>query len=362
MLKPGLLDRYLLREWTRIFVGTVVGFPLIVIAFDLTDKLDQYLSRGLKPSEIALSYVYGLPEKLFLVIPAAVLFATVFSIGAMGRHSEITAAKASGRSFLRITAPALGAALVAAVLALILGEIAPTLTRRQLELLGDRVVQAQTFRPNFVFRADEGWVYAVRSLEIAPRTMTDVVLEREGAGADYPTLVVEARTALYQPKPGRWTLNHGRVRIVVPGRVPELTFSFDSLRQKSLVETPAALLAEPKAPDEMRYGELGRYVEALERSGGDGRKLRVERALKLAIPGTCLIIAIFAAPLAITSPRAGGAFGVGVSLAVTVLFLTLVQLSKAIGSGGLLPPTVAAWAPNALFLALGIWLLKRAPT
>ena len=48
----------------------------------------------------------------------------------------------------------------------------------------------------------------------------------------------------------------------------------------------------------MRYAELGRYVEALERSGGDGRKLRVERALKIAVPFTCIIIAMFGAPLA----------------------------------------------------------------
>jgi lipopolysaccharide export system permease protein len=361
MLGPGILDRYLLREWTRIFFFTVLGFPLIVIAFDLTDKLDQYLSRGLTGRAIALSYVYGLPEKMFLVVPAAVLFATVFSIGSMGRHSELTAAKASGRSFLRITLPALGAALLAAVAALGLGELAPTTTRRQLELLGDRTMQSQTVRYNFVYRADEGWVYTVRSLEIRRRTMSEVVLEREGTGADYPTIVIQGREASYDAVPARWTLKQGRFRLVTSA-VPELTFAFDSLRQRSLVETPAALLAEPKAPEEMRYVELGRYVEALERSGGDGRKLRVERALKLAIPGTCLIIAIFAAPLAITAPRAGGAFGIGVSLAVTVLFLTLVQLSKAIGSGGLLPATAAAWAPNVLFAVLGLYLMRRAPT
>jgi lipopolysaccharide export system permease protein len=31
---------------------------------------------------------------MFMVLPAAVLFASVFSIGALTRHSEITAAKA----------------------------------------------------------------------------------------------------------------------------------------------------------------------------------------------------------------------------------------------------------------------------
>jgi lipopolysaccharide export system permease protein len=149
---------------------------------------------------------------------------------------------------------------------------------------------------------------------------------------------------------------------VVPGPDQALSFTFDSMRVRSLVETPAALLAEPKDPEEMRYGELRRYIGWLERSGGDARKLRVELALKIAIPFTCLVIAIFGAPLAVTAPRAGGAFGIGVSLATTVMFLTLVQLSKAVGAGGLLPPALAAWAPNLIFGVAGVWLAKRAPT
>jgi lipopolysaccharide export system permease protein len=56
-------------------------------------------------------------------------------------------------------------------------------------------------------------------------------------------------------------------------------------------------MVEPKKPQEMRYAELDRYVDALERSGGDPRLLRVELALKLAVPCTCIIIAIFSVPL-----------------------------------------------------------------
>ena len=65
-------------------------------------------------------------------------------------------------------------------------------------------------------------------------------------------------------------------------------------------ESPAELLIEPKAPDEMRYAELGRYIESLRRSGNEVDKIVVEQALKLALPATCLVIAIFGAPLAVT--------------------------------------------------------------
>src|ERR671927_1518537 len=103
LLRP--LDRYVLGEFWKIFVTTALGLPLLVIIIDLTDKLDKYLNRNLTREQIALSYVYWIPDSMFMVLPAAVLFATVFSIGAFTRHTEITAAKASGMSFHRFTMP-----------------------------------------------------------------------------------------------------------------------------------------------------------------------------------------------------------------------------------------------------------------
>jgi lipopolysaccharide export system permease protein len=357
----GILDRYLLREWFKVFSITTLGFPLIVIAIEMTDNLNEYLARGLHPKAIAFSYVFSLPEKIFMVLPAAVLFATVFSIGAMGRHSELTAAKATGRSFYRIVLPIFLAGLLVAVSAFGIGELAPPATRRQLEMLGEKQFRAVSQRYNFVFRADQGWVYMIRSLDINERGMRDLVLEREGSGPAYPTLVIQAFYAKYLDSLSRWTVGDGRFRVSTGDGV-EATFAFDSMYHRGLVERPQALLAEPKAPEEMGYAELGRYIDALDRSGGDARKLIVDRALKVAVPVTCLIIAIFAAPLAVTGPRASAAYGVAVSLATTILFLTLVQLSRAIGSGGLLPPTLAAWVPNMLFGGVGLWLMKRAPT
>jgi len=360
-MKRLILDRHLLRDWVRILVVTALGFPLIVIAFGLTDNLDDHLARKIPPRAIALGYAYSLPDNIFMALPAAVLFATVFSIGAMSRHSELTAVKASGRSVRRTVAPVLAAAAVTSVAALALGEWAPEATTRHLEYLGEREVRSTTSRFGFVYRADEGWVYAVRSLDLRDATMRDVVLEREGPGADYPTLVVQSPTVRYDTTAGRWTLRNARL-LVLPGLEGSMAFTFDSLSQRSITQTPSDLLVEPKEPKEMRYAELGRYIDDLERSGGDGRRLRVRQALKIAVPFTCIVIAIFGAPLALTAPRASGAVGVGISLATTVLFLLLVQLSEAVGAGGVLPPVAAAWMPNVVFAGIGLLLLARAPT
>ena len=360
------LDRYLFGEWLRVFLITLLGFPILVIVIDLTDRLDTYLGRGIKPRVVALSYIFDFPEKMFLILPVAVLFATVFTVGTLGRHSELTAAKASGISFHRLVLPLFAAASAAFAAGLLLAEIAPVATSRRLEMLGEKAIRSTSSRYNFVYRADRGWVYAIRSLELKTREMTDLMLEREGTGAAYPTIVLAAQRAIYHDtvrvRP-HWTLHHGTLRYLA-GNEPggETSFAFDSLHSRTLQERPADLLAEPKGPDEMRYGELRRYIDALTRSGSNAKKLQVELALKIAIPFICLLIALFGAPLAISNPKSGAAWGVAASLATTFIVLLMFQLAKAVGAGGVLPPMLAAWTPNILVAVAAVYLLRKAPT
>ncbi|HEY8195878.1 MAG TPA: LptF/LptG family permease [Gemmatimonadales bacterium] len=360
---PGLrhLDRYVLGTWLRLFVMAALGLPLIAIFFNLTDMLSKLLDRGLSMREILISYVYALPEYAFLVMPAAVLLATVFTVGGMGRHSELTAAKASGLSFHRLMRPLFIAAGLATVLAFGVGELAPWSTSRQLEIQKAKQARPTRARFNFVYSGDAGWVYTVRSLDVASRQLKQVMFERQGTGVDYPGLVLTADSATYDDSSGVWRLRTGASRVIAgPGQ--QATFSFRSMRLRALRQSPADLLAESKGPDEMRFAELGRYIDALKRSGNDANKLIVEQALKLALPATCLIIALFGAPLAVTTPRAGPAGGVAISLAIALIFLLLTQLTKAIGAGGVINPLVAAWFPNVIFLFAGLVLLAKVRT
>ena len=102
--------------------------------------------------------------------------------------------------------------------------------------------------------------------------------------------------------------------------------------------------------------------DALTRSGSNAKKLQVELALKIAIPFICLLIALLGAPLAISSPKSGAAWGVAASLATTFIVLLMFQLAKAVGAGGVLPPALAAWTPNILVGVAAVYLLRKAPT
>jgi lipopolysaccharide export system permease protein len=355
------LDRYVFSSWVRIFVLTALGFPLVSILINLTDTLNKLLDRGLTMREIVVSYIYSIPENAFIVMPASVLFATVFTVGAMGRHSELTAAKAGGMSFHRVMLPVFVASVLAMGLAFVVGEMAPGATARQLELQKATPSRPTRSRYNFVYRGDDGWVYTVRSLELGTRQLKQLLLERQGRGLDYPGLIITADSASYDATRRAWEVKSGTSRVIA-GPSKQATFAFRRLRLRALTQTPADLLAEPKAPDEMRYAELGRYIDALKRSGNDANKLIVEQALKLALPATCLIIALFGAPLAVQAPRAGAAIGVAISLGTTVVFLLMTQIMKAVGSGGLVDPTLAAWLPNLVFLLAALVLLGRVRT
>ncbi|HTS89789.1 MAG TPA: LptF/LptG family permease [Gemmatimonadales bacterium] len=357
-----LLDRYVLRSWSAIFLLTALGFPLVSILINLTDSLERLLSRGLTFKEILISYIYAVPENVFLVMPAAVLFATVFTVGNLGRHSELTAAKAGGWSFYRLTLPIYLAAAVTVGLAFEVGELAPGSTSKELDLQkAPGRIRPTTGRYNFVYRADQGWVYTIRALDIKNRMLRQLVLERQGTGPDYPGLAITADSATYDNKLRAWNLWSGNSRRIIDG-THQSSYHFKSARLRALSQEPADLLAEPKAPEEMRYSELTRYIEALKRSGNDTSKIEVDRALKIALPVTCLIIALFGAPLAVTSPRQGTAIGIAISLGTTVIFLSLIQLSKAVGVSGLVNPVAAAWAPNVLFLGAAFWLMSRVRT
>ncbi|HEU4452311.1 MAG TPA: LptF/LptG family permease [Longimicrobium sp.] len=355
-----LLSRYVVRQFVTTFILLVMGLPMLFIIGDVTDNIDRYMEQGITGGRLALSYVYQFPLFVVYAFPIAALVATVFTIGGMTRHQEITAAKAGGVSFYRLFLPIAALSVILSAAALGLGELVPITLARRAVLMGEpQGGQRQGPRINFAYQTEREGVLTARRLEPEINEMSQVVLERN-ATAKLPGLHRMAQRATWTPK-GGWVLHQGYVReLFKDGR--EVTTRFDSLKVAGLVETPQDLLAEPKDPEAMGYKEMSRFIGAIERSGGDANPLRVERAQKLAIPMAVMVIVLFGAPLATSSQRGGAAFGVGVSLGVTIIYMLLFRVGKAVGSSGAVDPLIAAWFPNALFLVAGLVLMSRVRT
>lgn len=351
-----LLDRYVTREFLRLFLLFIIAAPVLFILGDLMDNLDKYMERGLGAKRVGLSYLYQIPLFVMYSFPIASLIATVFTVSNMTRHSEVSAAKASGISFYRLFAalPILGVLLT--ICALGLSELVPVTNRMRDEVLG-KTRQIRGARNDFVYRTADGYVFAIRRLDVDAGRISGVTMEREGNEPEIPSVHAAAYDAYYEPGTG-WTLERGHLRILA-GPDVERTFEFDRLRIPALTETPEQLLAEPRDPENMRYAELGKFIDILQRSGGRPLKLMVEQAQKVALPVATLVIVLFAMPLATSSQRGGSAYGVGISLAITIFYLMLFKVTGAAGASGALPPLVAAWIPNAIFaVAAGVLIVR----
>jgi lipopolysaccharide export system permease protein len=355
------LDRYVFSEFWKIFSVTALGFPILLVVIDLADHAHDYLNRHVSARDLTLSYLFWIPDSMFMVLPAAVLFATVFSIGSFTRHAELTAAKASGISFYRMIFPIFLGAVFACGLDLALGEVVPITNRRRTQLLQEDRAQVGTNRYNFAVAGEFGRVYKAYELRTDSGRIRSLQIERKGSGRAYPTYLLSADSAVYNPKQTEWTLKHG-VLSIIGDTSNTFSVSFAAARDKHFTEQPTDMMSKPRDPHDMRYDELSRFIASLERSGGDANVLRVERALKIAIPVTCIIIALFGAPLATSTQRGGSAYGIAVSLATTMIFLLMIQLTRAIGSKGVIPPDYAAWVPGAIFAAMGLVLLARVRT
>lgn len=355
-----ILDRYVAGEFLRLFLLFVMSAPVLFILGDLTDRLDDYFRAGLTGRQIAIGYLYDLPLFILYSFPIAALIATIFTINSMTRNSEVAAAKAGGVSFHRMLVPLAVLGIVLTFGALGLSELVPIATRAKAELQGGSS-NRRTTRSDFVYRSREGYLYTIQRLNRQEGRLSGISVERPGNEPETPSLHIVAEEAVYEPESRTWTLHNGYARLLL-GRGSESSFRFDELLTPEFDESPERLLAVPKEPEEMGYKELGEFIEAIERSGGRAAELTVERAQKLAIPVATLIIILFAAPLANQAPRGGAAYGVGISLAVTIFYLMLFKVAGAAGESGVMAPVLAAWLPNGLFAVAAVGLLARVRT
>ena len=354
-----ILDRYVLRQFLKIFGVCVLGVPFLFIVIQFTDDIDNLLRETVTRGDVFMHYLYQFPYNMFLAFPVACLIGAVFTISSMTRHFEVTAAKAGGISFHRLAAPILVASAGITLVALALTEIIPDANQKATEAIGGG--RHEGARLSFVFRGDAGRYYTIRRLTSGRGEIEQIRIDREGRGYEYPSYSVDAPRAEWDATAGRWVVHDGTLHLL-PERGRDIAFRFAELHQASFTETPEDLLAPPKEVDNMGYAELSRYIDALERSGSNTRQLRVELNLKIAFPFACFIIVLFGAPLATSSRRGGATASIGIALVTTMLFLMIIRIAEGLGGSGVLPPMAAAWLPNAVFLAGGIYLNRKVAT
>ena len=91
----------------------------------------------------------------------------------------------------------------------------------------------------------------------------------------------------------------------------------------------------------------------------NARKYRVEVHKKAALAFACIVFVILGAPLAARFPNGGLGLVIGASTAIFSIYWMGLIGGEKLAEQGYLPPWVAMWGTNAIFLVLGILLYRR---
>jgi lipopolysaccharide export system permease protein len=146
--------------------------------------------------------------------------------------------------------------------------------------------------------------------------------------------------------PANWVGHDGWSAAFRPGAPPQ----WERFNERPLrIEPPDYF--ESEHPDErlMTASELRRHVAELRASGFNVEPLAVALERKIAFPFVTVVMTLIALPFGVTTGRRGTVYGIGLGIVLALVYWMLLSAFGAVGSAGLMPALLAAWAPNLLF-------------
>lgn len=116
---PKRLDRYIITKFMMTFFIAILLIIGIVIIFDISEKIDDFVSKQAPLNEIVFSYyVNFIPYFMNMFSPLFVFITVIFFTSRMAANSEIIAILSCGISFHRMMLPYIFSATVIALLSL----------------------------------------------------------------------------------------------------------------------------------------------------------------------------------------------------------------------------------------------------
>ena len=101
-----LIDWYIIKKYLGTFVFTMAIFSVVIVIFDISEKLDNFLEYHAPLSKIIFQYYVGLvPFYLNMLLPLINFIAVIFFTAKMADQTEIVPILSGGASFLRFLRP-----------------------------------------------------------------------------------------------------------------------------------------------------------------------------------------------------------------------------------------------------------------
>jgi LPS export ABC transporter permease LptG/LPS export ABC transporter permease LptF len=360
---PNTLDRYIMRKYAAIFLLVFLALLSISVIVTFFERIDNVYEHQ-KPLSLLFRYLeYRIPEFMNYVLPVTVLASALLTLGLMTKSNEVTAMKACGLSIYRMVLSLVVTAGLVSLFSFGLQERLIPSANKMAEEVWNRINDVPARSYSFL---DRRWVLSKSKDRIYHYSYFE---RTTGAFSQLSIFDVDAAPwslvrRLYAEKAelegNQLSLSSGWQRSF-PGESQARFETFQEMGLR-LAEDRGYFVREIKEPSLMSFGELKKYTAEVEEMGFETRRFKVDLSSKLSFPFVSVVMTLLAIPFAFSMGKRGALVGLGLSVAIAMLYWGALGVFRSLGYVGFLSPFLASWGPNLIFGPLGLYLLFRQRT
>ncbi|MDR0678834.1 MAG: LptF/LptG family permease [Puniceicoccales bacterium] len=347
-----ILPNHVGRCWARALFCTFPVIFGILLLERIQHELPELLRGSVGLRAIAFYFLLLLPSLIPLALPVSFFVGTLLSLGRLRRDGEIVAMRCGGVRLLTMTRFLwIGGFCGALLLQLLIFTLLPVTESKLQEFTEALKAQRPALRRgerqlrNVTYDGrDTGRLWLVGELDLETdeaRRIGIYACGKEGI----VDRGIHAPSGRYRE--GRWLLDGVR------GQIGGANFL-------DLREDPEVMALCQRRIRSLSPAKLALILKHIPRR--DPARAAYATGYHMALSGcwSCFIALFCAIPFATAGPRAGPLATAAKAVIALLLFYFLVSCCQALGAGGRVPPVLAAWLPNGLFLLYGLFLMARA--
>ena len=353
----NLFDRYITRNFLQAYLYCIIGFISIWFIFDISDSISTFLDQHVGFGRVLEYYATQIPQILVILLPVSLLLALLFVLGRMSRANEIVSMLTAGIGLIRVLTPLfLLAVLTTAICFALNYSMAPHAEMARKLFFAEKSAtgaEGQIFRNR---RDSRTWF--IQRLRPNSKVFDNIeVLQQDSS--DHITMAFLAAHAEFQAGENAWTLSQAKVVHYDPaGNITSEQIE-PSLVVRHWSETPYRLRSANMRAEFMSLPELRDYLSF----NSDFPQtllapFRTHYHYRIALPWTCFVVTLIAAPLGVGFSRRGVLASVATAILLIFALNFSTHLFLALGEGDRVPPWIAGWAPTIVFGTIGLYLLQ----
>lgn len=356
-----ILRDYVLGEFWGPFFGCLWVMTLVMILGNMLKLAHMVINKGVSIITVGHLFLNLLPFLMSYTIPISILLGVLISLGRLSSDNEIIAIQASGINTFKIILPiVIVSFIVSLFLVLLNNRIMPKMyyaSRRAFEQIGLRS-PAAALEPGTFIDAFQGNIIFIYKIE--GNKLYDVRIYQPEEGK--PTRTIIAKQGEFIALPERRAVKLKLIDGTTDEPDPENPKNFYKLSFKQYFMTmdlAAAASKIDKKPKDMTIKELRKEVEKFQNKKIKVSPLLTEIHRKISISFSPIAFILLGAPLAIITKRRHYSINLGIGFLLIMAYYVLALGTQALSSAGTIPPFIAMWLPNTLFILTGSFLLYK---